>query len=158
MVSRMRYFSFKGGGPRSDRMPFLGIIVVLAVVVAIAIDPPAVLLAIGVLYALSGPALLRCGAGRAGCRRSRAGMSCVRGAQQQREWLQALGARSADAWCRLDGAAGCVASPGGAPRCRLQSRAPARAGHAGSAPAQPRAAAHRCCAPLARAAGRPRAR
>lgn len=55
MVSRLRYFSFKGGGPRSDRMPFLGIILVLAVLVAIAIDPPSVLLGIGVLYALSGP-------------------------------------------------------------------------------------------------------
>ncbi|HEY0659794.1 MAG TPA: CDP-diacylglycerol--serine O-phosphatidyltransferase [Lysobacter sp.] len=55
MVSRLRYFSFKGGGPRSDRVPFLGIIVILAVVVAIAVDPPIVLLAIGTLYALSGP-------------------------------------------------------------------------------------------------------
>jgi len=55
MVSRMRYFSFKGGGPRHDRVPFLAIVVVLAVLVAIAIDPPRVLLAIGALYALSGP-------------------------------------------------------------------------------------------------------
>ncbi|WP_206860417.1 CDP-diacylglycerol--serine O-phosphatidyltransferase [Lysobacter changpingensis] len=55
MVSRMRYFSFKGGGPKSDRVPFLAIIVVLAVLVGIAIDPPRVLLAIGALYALSGP-------------------------------------------------------------------------------------------------------
>lgn len=55
MVSRLRYFSFKSGGPRSDRVPFLGIFVVLAVLVAIAIDPPKVLLTIGVLYALSGP-------------------------------------------------------------------------------------------------------
>jgi len=56
MVSRMRYFSFKGGGPRHDRVPFLAIVVVLAVLVGIAIDPPRVLLAIGALYALSGPA------------------------------------------------------------------------------------------------------
>lgn len=55
MVSRVRYFSFKGGGPRHDRVPFLAIVVVLAVVVGIAIDPPRVLLAIGALYALSGP-------------------------------------------------------------------------------------------------------
>ncbi|WP_460726154.1 CDP-diacylglycerol--serine O-phosphatidyltransferase [Lysobacter rhizosphaerae] len=55
MVSRFRYFSFKGGGPRSDRMPFLVGVVVLAVLVAVAIDPPSVLLSIGVLYALSGP-------------------------------------------------------------------------------------------------------
>ena len=55
MVSRIRYFSFKGAGPRHDRVPFLAIIVVLAIVIAIAIDPPSVLLAIGSLYALSGP-------------------------------------------------------------------------------------------------------
>ncbi|MFC3551499.1 CDP-diacylglycerol--serine O-phosphatidyltransferase [Lysobacter cavernae] len=55
MVSRLRYFSFKGAGPRHDRVPFLAIIVVLAAVIAIAIDPPSVLLAIGTLYALSGP-------------------------------------------------------------------------------------------------------
>ncbi|TBR12180.1 MAG: CDP-diacylglycerol--serine O-phosphatidyltransferase [Lysobacter sp.] len=55
MVSRTRYFSFKGGGPRNDRVPFLAIIVVVAALVAIAIDPPTVLLAITGLYALSGP-------------------------------------------------------------------------------------------------------
>ena len=55
MVSRLRYFSFKGGGPRHDRVPFLAIVVVLATVIAIAIDPPSVLLTIGTLYALSGP-------------------------------------------------------------------------------------------------------
>ncbi|MBB1087988.1 CDP-diacylglycerol--serine O-phosphatidyltransferase [Lysobacter sp. SG-8] len=55
MVSGLRYSSFKGG-PRHDRVPFLAIIVVLVVLVAIAIDPPTVLLVIGTLYALSGPA------------------------------------------------------------------------------------------------------
>lgn len=55
MVSRVRYYSFKGAGPRHDRVPFLAIVVVMATVVAIAIDPPRVLLAIGTLYALSGP-------------------------------------------------------------------------------------------------------
>ncbi|WP_462114130.1 CDP-diacylglycerol--serine O-phosphatidyltransferase [Lysobacter xanthus] len=55
MVSRMRYFSFKGGGPRNDRVPFLAIVVVLAVLVAVAIDPPTVLFTIFALYALSGP-------------------------------------------------------------------------------------------------------
>ncbi|GAB2502851.1 CDP-diacylglycerol--serine O-phosphatidyltransferase [Lysobacter humi (ex Lee et al. 2017)] len=54
MVSRLRYFSFKGGGPRNDRVPFLAIVVVVAVLVAIAVDPPTVLLAITGLYALSG--------------------------------------------------------------------------------------------------------
>ncbi|MGH8084233.1 MAG: CDP-diacylglycerol--serine O-phosphatidyltransferase [Lysobacter sp.] len=55
MVSRVRYFSFKGGGPRHDKLPFLSVVVVLAVLAAIAIDPPVVLLAILGLYALSGP-------------------------------------------------------------------------------------------------------
>lgn len=55
MVSRLRYFSFKGGGPRNDRVPFLAIVAVLAVVVAVAIDPPTVLFMIFALYALSGP-------------------------------------------------------------------------------------------------------
>ncbi len=48
---------FKAGGPRNDRVPFMAMIVVLAVVIAIAIEPPAVLLAITALYALSGPLL-----------------------------------------------------------------------------------------------------
>ena len=56
MVSRIRYFSFKGGGPRHDKLPFLAVVVVLAVLAAIAIDPPVVLLTILSLYALSGPA------------------------------------------------------------------------------------------------------
>ncbi|HZX80981.1 MAG TPA: CDP-diacylglycerol--serine O-phosphatidyltransferase [Lysobacter sp.] len=55
MVSRLRYFSFKGAGPRSDRVPFLAIVVVVAVLVAVAIDPPTVLLAVFALYALAGP-------------------------------------------------------------------------------------------------------
>ncbi|GHE43844.1 CDP-diacylglycerol--serine O-phosphatidyltransferase [Vulcaniibacterium thermophilum] len=57
MVSRLRYYSFKGAGPRHDRVPFLAVIVVVAVLVAVAIDPPTVLLAIGTLYALSAPAM-----------------------------------------------------------------------------------------------------
>jgi len=55
MVSRLRYFSFKGGGPRNDRVPFLTIIVVLVALVGIAIYPPGVLLVITAAYALSGP-------------------------------------------------------------------------------------------------------
>ncbi len=55
MVSGLRYFSFKGGGPRNDRVPFLAIIVVLATLVGIAIYPPGVLLAITAAYAVSGP-------------------------------------------------------------------------------------------------------
>src|SRR5690606_17458018 len=37
MVSPLHYFSFKGGGPRNDRVPFVAIIVVLIVLIAIAI-------------------------------------------------------------------------------------------------------------------------
>ncbi|WP_144811139.1 CDP-diacylglycerol--serine O-phosphatidyltransferase [Aerolutibacter ruishenii] len=55
MVSRMRYYSFKGAGPSHDRVPFLVPVLVVAVLVAIAIDPPTVLLAICSIYALFGP-------------------------------------------------------------------------------------------------------
>lgn len=58
MVSRVRYNSFKGGsGPRSDRVPFFALLVAVAVLVALVIDPPRVLLAATALYALSGPTL-----------------------------------------------------------------------------------------------------
>lgn len=58
MVSRVRYTSFKGGGrgPRADRVPFVAILVALVALIALVIDPPRVLLAVAVLYALSGPA------------------------------------------------------------------------------------------------------
>lgn len=57
MVSRIRYSSFKGGGtgPRSDRVPFVALLVALGVLIALWIDPPKTLLAASVLYALSGP-------------------------------------------------------------------------------------------------------
>ena len=57
MVSRIRYTSFKGGGsgPKADRVPFFAIVVALAVIIALVLDPPKVLLAATVLYALSGP-------------------------------------------------------------------------------------------------------
>lgn len=55
MVSRWRWVSFKGSGSRSDRVPFLAIFAVVAVVAAVAIDPPTVLFAIAAAYALSGP-------------------------------------------------------------------------------------------------------
>ena len=58
MVSRIRYSSFKGGiGPKSDRVPFVALLVAVAVLVALVIDPPRVLLAAAALYALSGPVL-----------------------------------------------------------------------------------------------------
>ncbi|MBJ7516857.1 MAG: CDP-diacylglycerol--serine O-phosphatidyltransferase [Stenotrophomonas sp.] len=58
MVSRIRFWSFKGGGgakgPRADRVPFL-VLALLPIGIAIAvIDLPRVLLAVGVIYALSG--------------------------------------------------------------------------------------------------------
>lgn len=58
MVSRIRYTSFKGGsGPKSDRVPFFALLIAVAVLVALVIDPPRVLLAAAALYALSGPLL-----------------------------------------------------------------------------------------------------
>ncbi len=63
MVSRIRYTSFKGGGsgPKSDRVPFVALLVVVGVLIALWIVPAETLLAASVLYALSGPvqALLR---------------------------------------------------------------------------------------------------
>lgn len=57
MVSRIRYSSFKGSGtgPRAERVPFFALIVAVVVLVALVVDPPRVLLAAAVLYALSGP-------------------------------------------------------------------------------------------------------
>ncbi len=61
MVSRIRYWSFKGtgeGGARADRVPFAALLVVPVVIAMVVVDPPRVLLAVGILYALSGPALV----------------------------------------------------------------------------------------------------
>ena len=56
MVSRLRYNSFKGArGPRGERVPFFAIVLAVAVLIALVLDPPKVLLAAAVLYALSGP-------------------------------------------------------------------------------------------------------
>jgi CDP-diacylglycerol--serine O-phosphatidyltransferase len=59
MVSRVRYSSFKGSGtgPRADRVPFVWVLIALVVLVALVVDPPKVLLAASVLYALAGPVL-----------------------------------------------------------------------------------------------------
>jgi len=57
MVSRLRYNSFKGAGPRSDRVPFVTLVLALVILVALWIDPPKTLLLASVLYALSGPVL-----------------------------------------------------------------------------------------------------
>jgi CDP-diacylglycerol---serine O-phosphatidyltransferase len=58
MVSRFRYSSFKGSGqpkPSDDKVPFKTTLIVLAVLVALFIDPPRVLLLVAGSYALSGP-------------------------------------------------------------------------------------------------------
>lgn len=59
MVSRLRYNSFKGSGtgPKSDRVPFFALLIVVAVLIALWIDPPKTLLIAAGLYALSGPVL-----------------------------------------------------------------------------------------------------
>ena len=46
MVSRIRYNSFKGSGsgPKSDRVPFAAMVLALAVLVALVLDPPKMLL------------------------------------------------------------------------------------------------------------------
>ena len=56
MVSRLKYYSFKTL-PLADRVPFVAVLLALGVFVALAVDPPRVLLAIVGLYALSGPVL-----------------------------------------------------------------------------------------------------
>ena len=58
MVSRIRYSSFKGGsGPKSERVPFFALLIAVAILVALVLDPAKVLLAVSVLYALSGPVM-----------------------------------------------------------------------------------------------------
>jgi CDP-diacylglycerol--serine O-phosphatidyltransferase len=58
MVSRIRFWSFKGsgdGGTKSDRVPFYVLFLVPVVIAVLAMDLPRALLAIGVAYASSGP-------------------------------------------------------------------------------------------------------
>ena len=59
MVSRVRYNSFKGSGQgaSAERVPFAAIVIAVAVLIALWIDPPRVLLAATALYAMSGPLL-----------------------------------------------------------------------------------------------------
>lgn len=59
MVSQVRFWSFKGGGEnsgRSHRIPFYALWLVPVVIAVMATDLPRALLAIGVIYACSGPA------------------------------------------------------------------------------------------------------
>ena len=58
MVSRIRFWSFKGSGergPRADRVPFLALALVPIAIAIMVIDLPRVLFAVGIVYALSGP-------------------------------------------------------------------------------------------------------
>ena len=59
MVSRIRYNSFKGSGsgPKSDRVPFFALLIAVAVLIALWIEPPVTLLVAATAYALSGPVL-----------------------------------------------------------------------------------------------------
>ena len=59
MVSRVRYTSFKGSGQgaRAERVPFAAMLIAVAVLIGLWIDPPRVLLAATTLYALSGPVM-----------------------------------------------------------------------------------------------------
>jgi CDP-diacylglycerol--serine O-phosphatidyltransferase len=56
MVSRIRYFSFKGW-PQGEKVPFWFLIAVVGVLIAIFIDTPRVLFVLGAAYLLSGPLL-----------------------------------------------------------------------------------------------------
>jgi CDP-diacylglycerol--serine O-phosphatidyltransferase len=58
MVSRIRFWSFKGGGANANtaiRVPFYVLLLVPVVIAVLAMDLSRALLAIGVVYALSGP-------------------------------------------------------------------------------------------------------
>ena len=63
MVSRVRYWSFKGA-PVSERVPFLWVPVLVVIFVLLAIDTPRVLFGIAVMYVLSGPIFALVGRGR----------------------------------------------------------------------------------------------
>jgi CDP-diacylglycerol--serine O-phosphatidyltransferase len=65
MVSRIRYYSFKSL-PLADRVPFVTVLLALGIFVALAIDPPHVLLAIAAVYLVSGPAFWLAGRLRRG--------------------------------------------------------------------------------------------
>jgi CDP-diacylglycerol--serine O-phosphatidyltransferase len=55
MVSRLRYFSFKGF-PRSDRVPFIVPLLIVLSVAGLFVAQSKGLLALAALYAVSGPA------------------------------------------------------------------------------------------------------
>ncbi|MFT3756469.1 MAG: CDP-diacylglycerol--serine O-phosphatidyltransferase [Pseudoxanthomonas sp.] len=57
MVSRVRYWSFKSAGAKNDRVPFVVPLLIAVVIAVLVVDLPRVLFVVGVLYALSGPAM-----------------------------------------------------------------------------------------------------
>ena len=60
MVSRIRFWSFKGGGEkgsRGERVPFVALALVPIIIAMVMIDPARVLFVVGILYALSGPVM-----------------------------------------------------------------------------------------------------
>ncbi|WP_303749962.1 CDP-diacylglycerol--serine O-phosphatidyltransferase [Stenotrophomonas pigmentata] len=60
MVSRIRFWSFKGSnekGPRSERVPFVVLALVPIIISIVVLDPARTLLVVGVIYALSGPVM-----------------------------------------------------------------------------------------------------
>jgi CDP-diacylglycerol--serine O-phosphatidyltransferase len=56
MVSNIRYHSFKGFDFRS-KVPFVAMVAIVMVIAVISAEPPIVLFAIFLLYAISGPVL-----------------------------------------------------------------------------------------------------
>lgn len=70
MFSRVRYFSFKTW-PSGDRIPIGFLFMLVLVIVALAMDPPAVLMAIGVIYVTSGLVITLLGRRQWKSRRSR---------------------------------------------------------------------------------------
>ncbi|MCL7715544.1 CDP-diacylglycerol--serine O-phosphatidyltransferase [Stenotrophomonas mori] len=60
MVSRIRFWSFKGGGekgPRSERVPFVVLALVPIIIAIMVVDLPRTLFVVGLLYAVSGPVM-----------------------------------------------------------------------------------------------------
>jgi CDP-diacylglycerol--serine O-phosphatidyltransferase len=60
MVSRIRFWSFKGGnekGPRSERVPFVVLALVPIIIAIMVVDLPRTLFVVGILYAISGPVM-----------------------------------------------------------------------------------------------------
>jgi CDP-diacylglycerol--serine O-phosphatidyltransferase len=55
MVSNLRYYSFKGGIDRKERVPFVAILVAVLAFVLVSIHPSHVLFVLFLAYAVSGP-------------------------------------------------------------------------------------------------------